>query len=337
METGTRDDLGGRLALTTAFSDVPDPRVVGRSKYDLVERLVISVCALVCGIEDFVGIESWSKERIDWLRRVLPALSAGQVVAIDGKASRRSRKQGLPPLHWVSAFATEARLLLGQDACAEKSNELTAMPVLLEFLMLKGVIVTLNTMGTHSHIAQAIFHKETDYVLAVKDNQPKLADSIMDFFEIGQAAGWKNAPHSFVESAEKNYGRLKVRRGWAFSQLDCLAEPQQWPNLKRFGVIEAERTINDKTRIERRRYIGRIAPDAGLLANAVRAYWGIENQVHWCLDVAFKEDQRRAREKNAAANLATRRRFVLNRFRLDTTPKQGSIYNRRILAASSDR
>ena len=373
MAAGNRDGLVGRLALTAVFAEVPDPRVVGRSSYDLVEMLVISVCAMVCGIEDFVGIESWSKERIDWLRRflplkngipshdtlgrlfglldrqaveksfrawvgsVLPTLSEGQVVAIDGKASRRSRKKGLQPLHLVSAFATEARLILGQEACAEKSNELTAIPVLLETLMLKGVIVTIDAMGTHSNIAQAIRDKEADYVLAVKDNQPKLADSILDFFEVGQAAGWKNTPHSFVESIEKDHGRLEVRRCWAFTQLDCLAAPEQWPDLKTFGVIEAERTINGATSFERRLYIGSIAPDAALLANSVRAHWGVENQVHWCLDVAFKDDQMRAREKNAGANLATLRRFVLNLFRLDKTPKQGGIYNRRILAASSDQ
>lgn len=372
METGKLDFLEGRLALVDVFSEVPEPRVQGRSKHDLVEILVITVCAMVCGIEDFVGVEVWAKARIDWLRRflplengipshdtlnrlfglldrgaveksfrawvgsVLPALAAGRVVAIDGKASRRSRKKGLPALHLVSAFATEARLILGQEACAEKSNELTAIPVLLEALMLKGVIVTIDAMGTHSNIAQAIRDKEADYVLAVKDNQPKLAESITTFFEIGQAEGWKNTPHTFIESVEKDHGRLEVRRCWAFDQLDCLANPQQWPDLKTFGVIESERTTNGVTSCERRLYIGSIAPDAAVLANAVRAHWGVENQVHWCLDVAFKDDQMRAREKNAGANLATIRRFVLNLFRLDKSSVKGGIYNRRIVAASSD-
>lgn len=371
METGKLDFSGGQMALTEAFGEVPDPRVAGRSKYDLVEMLVITVCAMTCGIEDFVGIEGWAKVRIDWLRRflklengipshdtlnrlfglldrqaveksfrawvgsVLPALAAGRVVAIDGKASRRSRKKGLQALHLVSAFATEARLVLGQEACAEKSNELTAIPVLLEALMLKGVIVTIDAMGTHSNIAQAIRDRGADYVLAVKENQPKLAESITTFFEIGQAEKWKNTPHTFVESVEKDHGRLEVRRCWAFDQLECLAEPRQWADLRTFGVIETERTINGTTSCERRLYIGSIAPDAVVLANAVRAHWGVENQVHWCLDVAFKDDQMRAREKNAGANLATIRRFVLNLFRLDKSSIKGGIYNRRILAASS--
>ena len=191
-------------------------------------------------------------------------------------------------------------------------------------------------MGTHGNIAQAIRDKEADYVLAVKDNQPKLAESITTFFEIGQAEKWKNTPHTFVESVEKDHGRLEVRRCWAFDQLDCLAEPRQWADLRMFGVIESARTINGATSCERRLYIGSIAPDASVLANAVRAHWGVENQVHWCLDVAFKDDQMRAREKNAGANLATIRRLVLNLFRLDKSSIKGGIYNRRIFAASSD-
>ena len=302
--------------------------------------LVVTVCALVCGVDDFVGIEAWANERIDWLRgflkltngipshdtfsrlfglldkqaveksfrrwvgSVLPALAEGTVVAIDGKASRRSRMTGQQALHLVSAFATQAKLILGQEACAEKSNELTAIPVLLEALMLKGAIVTIDAMGTHSNIAQAIRNKDADYVLAVKDNQPKLAESITTFFEIGQAEKWKNVPHTYTESVEKDHGRLEVRRCWAFDQLDCLTNPSQWPDLKMFGVIEAERTINGKTSLERRLYIASIPPEARRLADVVRDHWGIENQVHWCLDVALNDDQMRARVKNAGANLA---------------------------------
>lgn len=372
METGKQDVQGKRLSLVDAFTDISDPRVGGRSKHDLVEMLVVTVCALVCGVDDFVGIEAWANERIDWLRRflkltngipshdtfgrllglldkqaveksfrrwvgsVLPALAEGTVVAIDGKASRRSRMTGQQALHLVSAFATEAKLILGQEVCAEKSNELTAIPVLLEALLLKGTIVTIDAMGTHSNIAQAIVDKEADYVLAVKDNQPKLADSITTFFEIGQAEKWRNVPHTYTESVEKDHGRLEVRRCWAFDQLDCLSNPGQWPDLKMFGVIEAERTINGTTSLERRLYIASIAPDANRLADVVRAHWGIENQVHWCLDVALSDDQMRARVKNAGANLAIVRRLVLNLFRLDKSNRKGGIHTRRILAASSD-
>jgi predicted transposase YbfD/YdcC len=372
MEPGKQEVPSVRLSIVEAFEGISDPRVVGRSKYDLVEMLVLSVCAMVCGVDDFVGIEAWGNERIDWLRRfvklengipshdtlgrlfglldrravetsfrrwvgsVLPALAEGSVVAIDGKASRRSKSAGKQALHLVSAFAAGARLVLGQEACAEKSNELTAIPVLLDALLLKGVIVTLDAMGTHGNIAQAIRDKEADYVLAVKDNQPKLAESITSFFEIGQAENWKHTPHTYSESVEKDHGRLEVRRCWAFTQLDCLSEPRQWADLSMFGVIEAERTINGKTSCERRLYIGSIAPEARVLADAVRAHWGIENAVHWCLDVALNDDQMRARVKNSGANLAIVRRLVLNLFRLDTAKKKAGISTRRILAASSD-
>lgn len=372
METEKPDVPSKRLSLVEAFSGLPDSRVAGRSKHDLVEMLVVTVCALMCGVDDFVGVEAWANERIDWLRRflklgggipshdtfgrlfglldrravekgfrrwvggVLPALAEGTVVAIDGKASRRSKTAGQQALHLVSAFATQAHLILGQEACAEKSNELTAIPILLEALLLKGAIVTIDAMGTHGNIAQAIRDKEADYVLAVKDNQPKLAESMTTFFEIGQAEGWKNTPHTYTESVEKDHGRLEVRRCWAFDQLDCLSAPRQWADLKMFGVIEAERTINGKTSLERRLYIGSIAPDASTLANVVRAHWGIENRVHWCLDVALNDDQMRARTKNAGANLAIVRRLVLNLFRLDTSKRKGGIHTRRILAASSD-
>jgi len=169
----------------------------------------------------------------------------------------------------------------------------------------------------------------------LEDNQPKLAESITAFFAIGQTENWKNTPHTYTESVQKDHGRLEVRRCWAFSQLECLAAPQQWPDLRMFGVIEAQRTINGKTSHERRLYIGSIAPDAGTLANVVRAHWGIENRLHWCLDVALNDDQMRARMKNAGANLAIVRRLVLNLFRLDKSRK-GGLHTRRILAASSD-
>lgn len=251
METGKQEVLNKGLSLADAFAEIPDPRVAGRSKHDLVEMLVemlvVTVCGLVCGVDDFVGIEAWANERIDWLRRflqlehgvpshdtlgrlfglldrqaveksfrrwvggVLPGLAEGSVVAIDGKASRRSKMTGRQALHMVSAFAAGAGLVLGQEACAEKSNELTAIPVLLDALMLKGVIVAIDAMGTHSNIAQAIRDKEADYVLSVKDNQPKLAESITTFFEIGKTDGWKHTPHTYVESVEKNHGRMESR------------------------------------------------------------------------------------------------------------------------------
>lgn len=164
-----------------------------------------------------------------WVGSVLPALAEGTLVAIDGKASRRSKMTGQQALHLVRAFATEAQLILGQETCAEKSNELTAISVLLEAMLLKGTIVTIDAMGTHGNIAQTIRDKDADYVLAVKDNQPKLAESITTFFEIGQAKAWKNTPHTYTESVEKNHGRLEVRHCWACTQLEACLLPGNGP------------------------------------------------------------------------------------------------------------
>lgn len=365
METGQRENLAA------IFSTIQDPRVVGRCAHDLVEMLVVAVCAVLCGADTFVEITLWGEERLDWLRRflklengiashdtygrlfamldekefegcfrrwvggVLPALAPQAVVAIDGKTSRRSHQGGSGALHLVSAFAAEARLVLGQQACAEKSNEITAIPVLLESLMIQGAIVTIDAMGTHVPIAQAIRDRGAEYVLAVKDNQPLLAGSIADFFTIGLQAKWHNTPHDYFETIEKDHGRIEIRRYWAFGSLNCLSRPEQWPNLNMFGVVESERTVGNQTMVERRAYIGSIAVDARLFAHAVRSHWAVENSLHWCLDMCFADDQARARTANAAENLARLKRMALNIIRLDNSRK-GGIKARRLLAATSD-
>jgi predicted transposase YbfD/YdcC len=265
--------------LSVIFASIEDPRMQGRCKHDLVEMLVVAVCASLCGADSFVEITEWAEAKLDWLKQflrlehgiashdtygrlfallnphefeacfrrwvseVLPALQPDTVIAIDGKTSRRSHHQGKRALHMVSAFSTETGLVLGQQACAEKSNEKTAIPELLESLLLKGAIITIDAMGTHVSIAKGIRAKEADYVLAVKDNQALQADSIRTFFEIGQAEQWRNTPHDYVETIEKDHGRIETRRYWTFTHLDCLSRPEQWPDLRMFGVVESERHI----------------------------------------------------------------------------------------------
>ena len=359
------------LGLPEAFSVIRDPRVKGRSTHDLVEMLVVAVCGVLCGADNFVDIEAWAEERLDWLRQfmklehgiashdtfsrvfgmldaqaveksfrqwigaLIPALVPGTVVAVDGKTSRRSGSKDRGPLHLVSALATGFGVVLGQQATAEKSNEIKAIPQLLQTLAIKGAIVTIDAAGTHAPIAQVIQEREADYVLAVKDNQPKLAESIREFFAAGQANEWKHTPHDDYESIEKDHGRIEVRRYYAFNQLDCLAKPGQWPGLKMFGVVQSERTVKGKTSIDTRLYIGSIPANARQLAHAVRSHWEVENRLHWCLDVCLNDDQARNRVKNSAQNLAAIRRMVLNIFRLDTTRKNG-IKGRRMLACASD-
>ena len=359
------------VSLAEAFSIIVDPRVAGRNTHDLVEMLVVSVCAMLCGADNFVEIHAWAEARLDWLRRfmklehgiashdtigrvfgmldaravessfrqwvsgLIPVLEPGTVVAVDGKTSRRSGSEARRPLHLVSALAAGVGVVLGQEATAQKSNEITAIPLLLQTLAIKGAIVTIDAAGTHAPIATVIRDKQADYVLAVKDNQPNLAESIRDFFATGKANQWANVRHDYYETVEKGHGRIEVRRYYAFGYLDSLSNPEQWPGLKMFGVVQSERTIKGKTSMDERLYIGSIPPNARKLAHAVRSHWEVENRLHRCLDVCLNDDQARARVKNSAQNLAAVRRMVLNILRLDKSRK-GGIKTRRLVASTSD-
>lgn len=360
-----------RLSVAEVFVGIRDPRQAKKVEHNLVELLVIAVCGVLAGADDFVEIEAWANEKCDWFKRYLrlehgipshdtfgrvfasidaaafsaafrrwvssvaPNLGKDEVIAIDGKTSRRSGKVGTTPLHLVSAFAAGAGLVLGQQATAQKSNEKTAIPELLATLALEGCIVTIDAMGTQPNIAQAIRDRGADYILSLKDNQPTLAESVRDFFAIFQTSPDKT-PHRFNEVLEKDHGRLEIRRCYAFDQLDCLHAPERWPDLKSFAVIASERTIKGKTTIEHRYYISSLPADATKLNQAIRQHWRVENSLHWCMDVAFGDDQMRARTGNAAHNFAVMRHFALNLIRLDPVKRKGGLKVRRLVAATSD-
>jgi predicted transposase YbfD/YdcC len=360
-----------RFRLVDVWVGVRDPRQAKKVEHDLVDLLVVAVCAVLSGADTFVEIEAWGKEKLDWLRKylrleqgipchdtfgrvfaaidadefaaaflrwvgqVVPALAKDEVVAIDGKTSRRSGKAGATPLHLVSAFAARAGLVLGQRATAAKSNEKTAIPELLATLALEGCIITIDAMGTQPNIAQAIRHRGADYILAVKDNQPTLAESIGDFISAFAAAPGKT-PHQVHEVVEKDHGRLEVRRCHVFDQLDCLHAPERWPDLKSFAMITSERTIKGKTTVEHRFYISSLAPDAQRMNQAVRQHWRVENSLHWCMDGVFGDDQMRARTDHAAQNFAVLRQFVLNLLRLAPAKRKGGLKVQRLIAATSD-
>ncbi len=361
----------GNTRLAGVFVGLRDPRQAKKVEHDLVEMLVVAVCAVLVGADDFVEIEEWANEKVDWLRQylklangipshdtfgrvfaaldaeafaaafrrwvsgLLPALGRDEVVAIDGKTSRRSGKIDATPLHLVSAFAAGAGLVLGQRATAEKSNEKTAIPELLSTLALEGCIVTIDAMGTQPNIAQAIRDRGADYILSVKDNQPKLADSVQDFFVAFQTAPDKT-PHRFDEVVEKDHGRLEVRRCYAFDQIDCLHAPERWPDVKSFAVIASERTIKGKTTLGHRLYITSLPANAVRLNRAVRQHWRVENSLHWCMDVVFGDDQMRTRTGHAAHNFAVLRHIALNLIRLAPVKRKGGLKVRRLIAATSD-
>lgn len=361
----------GKLRIADVFVEIRDPRQAKKVGHDLVELLVVAVCAVLAGADDFVEIEEWAKEKLDWFRQYLklangiashdtfgrvfaaieaeafgsafrrwasgvaPALAKDEVVGIDGKTSRRSGKVGSTPLHLVSAFAAGADMVLGQQATAEKSNEKTAIPELLATLALEGCIVTIDAMGTQPNIAQAIRDRGAHYILSVKDNQPTLAESMTDFFETFQAAPGKT-PHTFDEVVEKDHGRLEVRRCYAFDQIDCLHAPERWPDLASFAVIASERTIKGKTTLDYRAYISSLPADAARLNRSIRQHWRVENSLHWCMDVVFGDDRMRARTDNAAHNFSVMRHFALNLIRLAPVKRKGGLKVRRLIAATSD-
>jgi len=358
------------MPLTQVFVSISDPRSARQVRHDLSELLTVAVCAVLCSADEFSDIEAWAKERIDWLRgflvlehgipshdtfgrvfaalnphefeaafrrwvsQLVPTLDSDTVVAIDGKSSRRSTtKAEANPLHLVSAFAADIGLVLGQTATAEKSNEITAIPELLATLALKGCIVTIDAMGTQTTIARTIRLGGADYVLCVKDNHPKLVESLL----LAQAGvGGALTPISRTESTESGHGRTEVRRCWAFDAVDRLYKAEQWADLKSFAIIERERTVGATTSRERRYYISSLPADARRIAQAVRSHWEIENRLHWCLDVQFNEDQSTVRTGFAANNLAIVRHIVMNLLRLNASRK-GSIKTKRMLAATSDR
>lgn len=350
-----------QASLVACFADLPDPRVVGRTDHDLLDIVILALCAVMSGAEGWDDIEAWGQEREVWLRgflrlrngipghdtirRVFEALApaelerrfeawvsavcpavTGRVIAIDGKALRGSGSigRGQRALHLVSAYAAEYGLTLGQRACAEKSNEITAIQELLPVLALEGAVVTIDAMGCQTAIAGQITQAKGDYVLAVKDNQPQLADALRDFFATLNQPGYPQRSASTFETLDKGHGRLETRRCVAVGELDWLDTMglrERWPKLASVACIESQRHIGDKIEIDTRYVISSLPAKAARLLHAVRTHWGIENGLHWCLDVTFGEDASAIRLRNAAHNFSFLRRTALNLFRADTSRK----------------
>lgn len=256
-----------------------------------------------------------------------------EIVAIDGKALRQALNRGEPLKYVVSAWASSNRLVLGQLKVSEKSNEITAVPELLRALDLAGCIVTLDAMGCQKQIAKEIIESDADYVLALKGNQETAHEEVKSFLDqaisdAARAASGHRFPAPlpelhYTEKVEKNGGRIETRRYWHTGAIQWFADREKWEGLKSFGVVESVREIDGKVTVDRRYYLSSLRPGAGRLARAVRGHWGVENQVHWVLDVQMGEDSSRARTGHAPENLATLRRLVLNLLRRDQTKKRG--------------
>lgn len=248
-----------------------------------------------------------------WIGSIMqPKGLNGTVLAIDGKTSRRSGDDSQKPLHMVSAYSTELRLVLCQQKVAEKSNEITAIPQLLKSLDLRGTTVTIDAMGTQRAIAAQISEQNGDYVLALKKNQPDLYEEVHTFFTLEEATGFKNVQHDIFSTLEKGHGRIERRTCTISNALNCISKRTDWKGLKSIVRIESIRELKGKITRETRFYITSHEPFAEKILQIVRSHWGIENRVHWILDMAFGEDQCIIRKGNAPANMAIMRHFALN-------------------------
>jgi len=346
--------------LVEQFAALPDPRVDRTKRHQLIDIVVIAVCAVICGAEGWEDIEMFGEVHQAWFetflalphgipshdtfRRVfarlepeefsgrflawvqeVAAMTRGEVIAIDGKTLRRShdRAMGKAPIHMVSAWASANRMVLGQVKTDDKSNEITAIPELLRVLDLTGCIVTIDAMGCQREIATTILDQGADYVLALKGNQGTLHADVQLFFETAQATGFKAVPHTFAQTIDGDHGRIETRRCWATSDIGWLDPEGRWPGLTSIVLLEATREIGEHTTTDVRFFITTLPADAPTLLHAVRSHWTIENSLHWVLDIAFREDESRIRKGHAPQNFAVLRHIALNLLKQDTTLKRG--------------
>lgn len=363
-----KDSAGPSIRLRDHFAGLADPR---RRKvvHPLINIVSIAVCAVVAGADDFVSMALWARERRDWLARFLDLSAgipshdrfnaifraldpgafekcllswvaalhertAGQVVAIDGKTLRGSfdRAAGKAAIHMVSAWATANRLSLGQVVVGAKTNEITAIPELLRLLELEGCLVTIDAMGCQTEIARVIREREADYVLAVKDNQPTLHEGIRAFFVGHLEDDFARVRVDRHARKEEGHGRSEHRTYYVCEAPADLPDRERWPDLAAVGVAFGETTRDGKPSDAVRYYILSRRVSAKAFADAVRGHWGIENSLHWQLDVTFGEDLCRVRRGLADANLSVVRRAALGLLKNEKTEKVG-IKNKRLKAA----
>jgi len=344
------------------FASLSDPRSphAPNQRHALIDILVISVCAVICGAEGWEDIEEYGKAQAEWFREVLELangipchdtfrrvlsrldpdeltqcfvswtavlsdLSGGDIVSIDGKTLPRSfdRASSKAAIHMVSAWANCNRLVLGQVKVDDKSNEITAIPKLLKMLDLTGATVTIDAMGCQKEIAKVISEKEADYVLALKKNHSSLYEDVTLYLDDTQGSGFAEIDHDYHETVDGDHGRIETRRYWITSKIDWLGAKASWAKLQSVGMVESRREIGERVEIEKRYYLSSLPADGVRFSDAVRQHWGVENGLHWVLDVSFNEDACRIRKDKGAQTFSVLRHIALNMLKRESKHKRG--------------
>ena len=353
-----------RASLLEYFATLPDHRINRRKRHKLIDIIAIAICATISGGDGPTDMEDYGNAKYDWLKTFLELphgipshdtfgrffamldpeafhrcflgwmaaisqVTSGMIVAIDGKTLRGSydTASNTPALHMVSAWAEANRLMLAQRAVDGKSNEITAIPELLDMLYLHGAIVTIDAMGTQKDIAQKITDKGADYVLSLKENHPLLYQQTVALFEERLRTPEKFSAIEFSQHTDAGHGRVEVRRCWSVDVADRWAVAAEWAGLRSVAMLERERHIGSEITTERSYYLTSLPSVAKPIAQAVRAHWSIENQLHWVLDVTFSEDLSRIRTNNAVENIGLLRKIALNL--IGQEPSKGSIKGKR--------
>jgi len=345
------------------FGDLGDARRPQGTRHRLLDIVIIAICAVICGADSWEDVQAFGEAKERWLRtflelphgipshdafgRVFALLAPeqfeacfrswiaavfeqtrGQVLALDGKTVRGSRDgaHDQATIHMVSAWATQNALVLGQLKVEDKSNEITDLPALLQLLSLEGCIVTIDAMGCQRAIAQEILDQDADYVLALKENQGSLYQDVVLAFREAMDTGFRDVAHDYHQTTDSGHGRLEIRRCWTIRDEEYLryfARDEHWPSLQSVAMVEAECWVGDTVSRERCYFISSLPGEAEELARAVRSHWGIENGLHWVLDIAFREDECLVRQGHAAESFAVLRHIALNLLKQETTSRRG--------------
>jgi predicted transposase YbfD/YdcC len=345
------------------FGKIHDPRIGNAKRHNLLDIILIAICAVICGADNWSDIELFGKNKLAWLKQFLELpngipshdtfgrvfalldpdefrrsfmawvqainqLTQGQVIAVDGKQLLGSRDvtKDRAALNLVSAWASANQLVLGQMKVDGHSNEITAIPQLLHLLELSGCLVTIDAIGTQTEIAQQIVEQGGDYLLAAKENQGHLYEDLENLFQLERQQEFHGSPFTYAKQVNKGHGRLEIRQCWATSDQEYLAylrQGQQWSGLKTLAMIVTQRQTGNRVEVKTRYFISSLAAPAKTILKTKRSHWSIENQLHWVLDIAFREDHSRVRKDHAPENFAILRHMALNMLKQEKTAKGG--------------